>query len=80
MQIYVGEVDEAAIEFGCDRKDGHSQRGAYGLRRKHGRRAGPCIELKGSTRDLAATISSGLSYVSTSFAMSRRTPAFDGET
>jgi hypothetical protein len=33
MQIYVGEVDEAAIEFGCDRKDGHSQRGAYGLRR-----------------------------------------------
>jgi hypothetical protein len=33
MQIYVGEVDEAVIEFGCDRKDGHSQRGAYGLRR-----------------------------------------------
>jgi hypothetical protein len=41
---------------------------------------GACIELKGRTRGLAATICSGLSYVSTFFAMSRRAPAFDGET
>ncbi len=31
-------------------------------------------------RGLAATICSGLSYVSTFFAMSRRAPAFDAET
>ncbi len=80
MQIYVGEVDEAAIDIGCDRKDDRSQCGAYGLRRKHGRRAGPSIELKGSTRALAATNCSGLSYVSAFVAMSRRAPAFDGET
>jgi hypothetical protein len=80
VRVYVGEVDEVAIDIGCDSKDGRSQRGAYALRRKHGRRAGPCIELKGSTRGLAAAIFFGLSYVSTFFATSRRAPAFDGET